>query len=277
MTPPPPWIGSPMKAATVSGPPRGIASPRPRAAPPPTVPPGLAPRNRHGVRASVWADPGTLRAPMPHIDVPEPREPVDVLVAADVPDRRAAPADIDDRLRVLGGMVERMDQVLLVGLHELGGGQRHSPLLEVTGGQRPGEPGGSRRAGSRRRAAAARDTSTPTPARASRSRASRSPGDGRNCNPPRDRGRGELPQRRSGTPRRAPFPRHRSDPDTTRGRAVARSRAPRRRTSLPARAPDAAHTLSSVFRTQTGAAAVASACANGGPGARPRPASRDEC
>ena len=43
----------------------------------------------------------------------------------------AATADVDDRLRVVDRVVERMDQVVLIGLDELGGGQRHcgSPVL----------------------------------------------------------------------------------------------------------------------------------------------------
>src|SRR5207253_11424218 len=68
-----------------------------------------------------------------------------VLVATDVPDRRAAPADVDDRLRIVHGMVERVNQVLLVGFHELGGSQGHRVLPKVTGGRRAGEPDGSRR------------------------------------------------------------------------------------------------------------------------------------
>src|SRR2546429_9087343 len=110
---------------------------------------------------------GAFRAAVVVVGVPEPRQPVDVLVATDVPDRRTAPADVDDRLRIVHGMVERVNQVLLVGLHELGGSQGHRVLPKVTGGRRAGEPGGSRRPGSGRRGAAAPDTSTPTPARAS--------------------------------------------------------------------------------------------------------------
>src|SRR5439155_10907731 len=120
---------------------------------------------------------GELRAPVPDVDVPEPREPVDVLVAPDVPDRRPAPADVDHWLRVLRGMVERMDQVILVGLHELGGGQRHCVLPTVTVGSRAAGPGDSRRPGSGRHQSEILDTSTPTPARAGRAPAWRSPGD----------------------------------------------------------------------------------------------------
>ena len=41
----------------------------------------------------------------------------------------AATADVDDRLRVVDRVMERMDQVVLIGLDELGGGQRHCVLL----------------------------------------------------------------------------------------------------------------------------------------------------
>jgi hypothetical protein len=46
MTPPPPWIGSPITAATVSAPSRWIISSISRAAACPTLSPGFAPWNR---------------------------------------------------------------------------------------------------------------------------------------------------------------------------------------------------------------------------------------
>ena len=68
---------------------------------------------------------GELRTPVTDVDVPEPGEPVDVLVASDLLDHRAAAADVDHRLGVVDGMVKRMDQVILIGLDELSGGHRH--------------------------------------------------------------------------------------------------------------------------------------------------------
>ena len=47
------------------------------------------------------------------------------LVAADVLHHGAAAAHVDDGLGVVDRVVERMDQVILVGLDQLGGGHRH--------------------------------------------------------------------------------------------------------------------------------------------------------
>src|SRR5256886_16956384 len=93
------------------------------------------------------------------VDVPEPRQPVDVLVATDVPDRRAAPADVDDRLRIVHGMVERVNKVLLVGFHELGGSKGHRVITKVHGGSRAVGPAGNHSPGKGRRCAADSDTS----------------------------------------------------------------------------------------------------------------------
>jgi hypothetical protein len=53
------------------------------------------------------------------IDVPEAREPVDVLLALGVDQEFALGADDDERLLVLLGVVQRVDQVLLVGFDDL--------------------------------------------------------------------------------------------------------------------------------------------------------------
>ena len=91
---------------------------------------------------------GQLGAAVTDVDVPQAREPVDHLVAADVLDHRAAAADVDDRLGVVDRMVERMDQVILVGLDQLGGGHRHRTILPgediIEAGRPAGARGGSR-------------------------------------------------------------------------------------------------------------------------------------
>jgi hypothetical protein len=40
-------------------------------------------------------------------------------------DGRAATRDVDDRLGVVDRVMQRMDQVVLIGLDELSGGHRH--------------------------------------------------------------------------------------------------------------------------------------------------------
>jgi hypothetical protein len=62
------------------------------------------------------------------VDVPEAGKAVDVALAAQRLDHRPLAADVDHRLRVIDGVVQRVDQVLLVGLDDLGGSQRHRIL-----------------------------------------------------------------------------------------------------------------------------------------------------
>ena len=64
-----------------------------------------------------------LGAAVSHVHVPEAREPVDVLVPVDVLDRDAAPPDVDDRVRVVDRMVQRVNQILPIGPDELRGGR----------------------------------------------------------------------------------------------------------------------------------------------------------
>jgi len=71
---------------------------------------------------------GQLGAAVADVDVPETREAVEHLVAADVVHHGAAPAHVDDGLGVVDRVMERMDQVILVSLDELGGGHRHGTL-----------------------------------------------------------------------------------------------------------------------------------------------------
>jgi hypothetical protein len=71
---------------------------------------------------------GQLGAAVPDVDVPQPRQAVDHLVAADVLDHGAPTAHVDDRLGVVDRVMQRMDEVILIGLDELGGGQRHGHL-----------------------------------------------------------------------------------------------------------------------------------------------------
>jgi len=63
-----------------------------------------------------------------HVHVPEARKPVEVLAPLDVLNGDPTPADIDARLRVVDGMMQRMDQVLLVRLDEFRGGRRQALL-----------------------------------------------------------------------------------------------------------------------------------------------------
>src|SRR5262249_44835536 len=75
-----------------------------------------------------------LRAPVAHVDVPQAREAVEVVASGGIGDRRAAPAHVDDRLRVVAGVMQRMDRVLVMGLDELGWAQRHRCLLQSPSG-----------------------------------------------------------------------------------------------------------------------------------------------
>ena len=69
-----------------------------------------------------------LGAAVTDVHVPESREPVDILAAVDVLHGRAAPADADETLGVVDGMVQGMDQVLLIRRDQLAGG-RHDRLF----------------------------------------------------------------------------------------------------------------------------------------------------
>ena len=73
-----------------------------------------------------------LGATVTHVHVPEAREAVDVFVPADVLHGYAMPADADEGVDVVDGMVQRVDQVLPIGLDELCGGQRHSLPLRFS-------------------------------------------------------------------------------------------------------------------------------------------------
>ena len=72
---------------------------------------------------------GELFPAMAHIDVPEPRQAVDVLPALDVGDGGTAAADVHHRLQVIARVMERVDQVILIVLDEHCGLERHGRLL----------------------------------------------------------------------------------------------------------------------------------------------------
>ena len=71
---------------------------------------------------------GQLGAAVADVDVPQAGEPVDVALAAQRLDRRPLAAHVDHRLGVIDRVVQRVDQVLLVGLDDFGGSQRHQIL-----------------------------------------------------------------------------------------------------------------------------------------------------
>jgi hypothetical protein len=73
---------------------------------------------------------GQLLASVAHVGVPEPREPVDVLAPLDVRDGGAAALDVHHGLEVIARMVQRMDQVILVGLDQLCRLHGHGSLLD---------------------------------------------------------------------------------------------------------------------------------------------------
>jgi hypothetical protein len=52
------------------------------------------------------------------VDVPKPGKPVDIFTPANVLDGCATSPDVDDWLLVVDWVVQRMDQVLLIGLYE---------------------------------------------------------------------------------------------------------------------------------------------------------------
>jgi hypothetical protein len=56
-------------------------------------------------------DVGELTAPVPHRDVPQRRQPVDVLVAMYISEHGAVPAGEDHRALVVGAMVLRVQQM----------------------------------------------------------------------------------------------------------------------------------------------------------------------
>src|SRR6202008_3891837 len=68
---------------------------------------------------------GPLSAPVPDIDIPQPRQPVDVFTALGVTQYRALPFGDEKRLPVVIGMVQGMHQIAPFGLEkQLGGSIR---------------------------------------------------------------------------------------------------------------------------------------------------------
>ena len=77
---------------------------------------------------------GQLGPAVADIDVPQPRQPVDIFVAVGVAQHRALALDDDQRLTVVIGMVQRVDKVAPIGFEQTGGvhafllfGGPHSP------------------------------------------------------------------------------------------------------------------------------------------------------
>ena len=62
---------------------------------------------------------GQFGAAVADIDVPQTREPVDVFAAVGVAQHRTTPLDDDQRLPVIIGMVQRVDEVAPVGFEKL--------------------------------------------------------------------------------------------------------------------------------------------------------------
>jgi hypothetical protein len=73
---------------------------------------------------------GELLAPMAHVGVPKTGEAVDVLPALDVGDGGAAPLHVHHGLEVIARVMQRMDQMILVGLDQLCRLHGHGSLLE---------------------------------------------------------------------------------------------------------------------------------------------------
>jgi len=75
---------------------------------------------------------GQLLAPVADVGVPQPGKAVDVLPALDVRDHGPAALDVDHGLQVIARVVQRVDQMLLVGLDQLCGLHRHRMPPRVT-------------------------------------------------------------------------------------------------------------------------------------------------
>ena len=64
---------------------------------------------------------GQLAPAMADIDVPQPGEAVDIFAALGVAQHRPAPLDDDQRLAVVIGMVQRVNEIAPVRFEQLGG------------------------------------------------------------------------------------------------------------------------------------------------------------
>ena len=73
---------------------------------------------------------GELTASVPDIDVPQPRKAVDIAAALGIVQHRPLAFDHDQRLAMVVGVVQRVNQIAPVALDQLGGAV-HDPLLRV--------------------------------------------------------------------------------------------------------------------------------------------------
>ena len=64
---------------------------------------------------------GQLGPAMADIDIPQTRQPVDVFAAIGVAQYRALPLDDDQRLAVIVGMMQRVNEIAPVRFEQLGG------------------------------------------------------------------------------------------------------------------------------------------------------------